>query len=98
MSSACSCRILALAQNAEFGMILQAGLVPDAYIGMGNAGVGCFKPAAGITNGKCICLLRERSNFLQKGSICTSDMSAFVEGCQCKTCGCVQNMLHNCLT
>lgn len=30
---------------------MQAGLVPDAYVGMGNTGVGCFKPAAGITNG-----------------------------------------------
>lgn len=46
---------------------MQAGLVPDAYIGMGNTGVGCFKPAAGITNGesfkasgttKCFVLLR----------------------------------------
>ena len=32
--------------------VLQAGLIPDAYIGMGNTGVGCFKPAAGLTNGK----------------------------------------------
>lgn len=35
-----------------FGSLLIAGLIPDAYIGMGNTGVGCFKPAAGITNGQ----------------------------------------------
>ncbi len=32
--------------GSVFGMLLVAGLVPAAYIGMGNKGVGCFGPTS----------------------------------------------------
>ena len=31
---------------------VQAGLVPNSYIGMGNGGTGCFSTGAGVTLGK----------------------------------------------
>eukprot|EP00891_Asterochloris_glomerata_P009352 jgi/Astpho2/9352/Aster-07289 len=40
--------MLAQLFGACFGILLLAGLVPQATIGMGNSGVGCFVPGAGI--------------------------------------------------
>ena len=38
--------------GSVFGMLLIAGLVPAASIGMGNKGVGCFGPSSSdITTG-----------------------------------------------
>jgi len=33
-------------------LILQAGLVPGSYVGMGNHGTGCFTTAPGVSLGK----------------------------------------------
>ncbi|KAK9856832.1 hypothetical protein WJX84_010082 [Apatococcus fuscideae] len=43
--------MLAQVTGSIFGILLIAGLVPDAYIGMGNHGVGCFTPQTGVTKG-----------------------------------------------
>lgn len=32
--------------------VLQAGLVPGSYVGMGNHGTGCFTPQMGVTKGE----------------------------------------------
>ena len=34
--------------------LLQCGLVPDASIGMGNNGVGCFQTGTDVTLGVCL--------------------------------------------
>lgn len=33
-------------------MLLQAGLLPDVTVGMGDDAVGCFHPSHGITKGR----------------------------------------------
>ena len=33
-------------------VLLQAGLVPGSYVGMGNDGTGCFTRGAGISMGR----------------------------------------------
>lgn len=38
--------------GACFGSLLVAGLVPQAYVGMGNSGIGCFTAAGGINRGQ----------------------------------------------